>query len=53
MRRAVVALLLLVGALLGTGVVFAASADAHASLVASDPINGSRLKTAPTTVTIT
>jgi copper transport protein len=53
MRRAVVALLLLVGALLGAGVVFAASADAHASLVASDPINGSRLKTAPTTVTIT
>jgi copper transport protein len=46
-------LLLLVGALLGVGLLFAAPALAHASVVTSSPLDGTRLKTAPHTVTIT
>ena len=34
----------LLGALFGVGVALAASASAHASVVASDPVDGSRLK---------
>jgi copper transport protein len=42
---------LLVG-LAGIALLFAAPASAHAEVVSSDPANGARLKTAPTTVSI-
>ncbi|MGI8761956.1 MAG: copper resistance CopC/CopD family protein [Jatrophihabitantaceae bacterium] len=52
MRRRVVAVGLLLGAFLAGALVLAASASAHASVVSSDPLDGSRLKSAPQTVTI-
>jgi len=45
-------LLLLVGGLLGLGLLLASPASAHASVVGSDPADGSRLSAAPRTVTI-
>jgi copper transport protein len=53
MRRRLLALGLLLGTLLGTGLVLAGSAAAHATLVTSDPVDGSRLKNVPSLVTIT
>jgi copper transport protein len=49
MRRLALLLVLLIGGAL----LFAGSASAHASVVTSDPRDGSRLKTVPHTVTIT
>jgi copper transport protein len=46
-------LLLLVFGLLGAALVLAGPALAHASVVGSDPVDGSRLKTAPHEVVIT
>jgi copper transport protein len=46
-------LLGLVGALLGLGFTLAGGASAHATVVTSDPTDGSRLKQAPSVVTIT
>ncbi len=46
-------LVVVVGILLGAGLAFAAPAAAHATVVASDPRDGARLQTAPSTVTIT
>ncbi|WP_375479156.1 copper resistance protein CopC [uncultured Jatrophihabitans sp.] len=51
-RRLLVLLLGLLG-LAGTGLLLAAPALAHASVVASTPADGSRLRAAPHTVTIT
>lgn len=45
--------LALLGALLGTGLLLAGPASAHATVVASDPGDGTRLKSAPKSVTIT
>ena len=45
--------LLLLGGLFGCALLFAAPALAHASLVTSSPADGSRLKAAPKTVTLT
>jgi copper transport protein len=45
-------LLVVLGVLLGAGLVFAGPAAAHASVVTSDPRDGTRLKAAPHTVTI-
>lgn len=53
MPRRLRALLLLAGALFALAAVLAPAASAHATLVASDPVNGSRLKTAPAAVTLT
>jgi copper transport protein len=53
MRRRLAVLLVLLGAILGIGVALAGGASAHASVVASDPSDGSRLKSAPSVVTIT
>ena len=53
MRRRLVALAFLLGALFAGAFAFAAGASAHATLVASNPVNGSRLKAAPAQVTIT
>ncbi len=52
MRR-IVALLLLVAGLFGVTLATAPSALAHATLVASDPVDGSRLKAAPSAVRVT
>ncbi|HEY2985614.1 MAG TPA: copper resistance protein CopC [Jatrophihabitantaceae bacterium] len=52
MRR-IVALFLLVAGLFGVTLATAPSALAHATLVASDPVDGSRLKTAPSAVSVT
>lgn len=49
LRRAALVLL----GLLGTAFVLAAPAAAHATVVSSDPADGSRLKAAPSSVTIT
>lgn len=46
-------LLAVVIGLLGVGLLFAGPASAHAGVVSSDPTDGSRLKAAPHTVTIT
>ena len=43
----------LLGIAFAAGLVLAASASAHATLVASDPVDGSRLKSAPAAVTLT
>jgi copper transport protein len=51
-RRRLLALTLLLGTLFGAGLLWAADASAHASLVSSDPQDGARLKNAPTTVSI-
>jgi copper transport protein len=48
-----VALLALLGGLFGAALLFAGPASAHASLVTSDPADGSRLKAAPHAVTLT
>lgn len=53
MRRRLAALLVLLGAVLGIGFALAGAASAHASVVGSDPLDGSRLKNAPAAVTIT
>lgn len=53
MTRRLAALALLLAALFGGGVLLAGAASAHATVVASNPTDGSRLKTAPRTVTIT
>jgi copper transport protein len=52
-RRRLFAVLLALSALLGTGLVFAAAASAHATIVATDPSNGSRLTAAPATISMT
>ncbi|MGH8961398.1 MAG: copper resistance CopC/CopD family protein [Jatrophihabitantaceae bacterium] len=46
-------LLALFGALFGGGLLLATSASAHASVVQSDPADGSRLKSVPQSVSIT
>jgi copper transport protein len=51
--RRIVALFLLVAGLFGVTLATAPSALAHATLVASDPVDGSRLKTAPSAVSVT
>ncbi|MEO6886023.1 MAG: copper resistance protein CopC, partial [Jatrophihabitantaceae bacterium] len=51
-RRRLLALTILLGTLFGAGLLWAASASAHATLVSSDPLDGARLKAVPTTVTI-
>jgi copper transport protein len=52
-RRRVTRLVLFVFGLLGAGLVLAAPALAHASVVGSDPVDGSRLARAPLLVTVT
>jgi copper transport protein len=52
-RRRLAALLVLLGATLGAGFVLAGAASAHASVVVTDPADGSRLKSAPAVVTVT
>jgi copper transport protein len=51
--RRTVALCLLVAGLFGVTLATAPSALAHATLVASDPVDGSRLKSAPSAVSVT
>jgi copper transport protein len=51
--RRLAILLALVGALLGLGFALAGGASAHATVVASDPADGSRLAHAPSVVTVT
>jgi copper transport protein len=51
--RRIVALFLLVAGLFGVTLATAPSALAHATLVASDPVDGSRLKAAPSAVSVT
>lgn len=51
MKR-LVALVALLAGLLATALLLAGPASAHASVVGSDPVDGSRLKAAPHTVTI-
>jgi copper transport protein len=51
--RRIVALLLLVAGLFGVILATAPSALAHATLVVSDPVDGSRLKAAPSAVSVT
>jgi copper transport protein len=51
--RRVSVLVALFAALFGAGLLFAGSASAHASVVQSDPADGSRLKAVPQTVSIT
>jgi copper transport protein len=53
LRRRLVALLAGLAALLGLGLLLAAPALAHATVITSSPADGSRLKTVPHTVTIT
>ena len=53
MRRRLLALLLMLGALLGAGFALASAASAHATVVSSDPLDGTRLKSGPSTVSIT
>jgi copper transport protein len=52
MKRLVAFGVILAG-LLGMALLTAPSASAHATVVASDPVDGSRLKTVPTSVSIT
>lgn len=52
-RRRLLALLLLAAAVLTLGLVAAAPASAHASVVATNPADGARLKSAPAAVTVT
>jgi copper transport protein len=52
-RRRLGTLALLLAALFGTGLALAGAASAHASVVSSDPADGSRLKAVPHQVTIT
>jgi copper transport protein len=51
--RRILALFLLVAGLFGVTLATAPSALAHATLVASDPVDGSRLKAAPSAVSVT
>jgi copper transport protein len=51
-RRRLVVVLLFLGTLLGAGLLLAGSASAHASVVSTDPADGSRLASAPQTVTV-
>jgi copper transport protein len=53
MRRRLAALLVLLGAVLGAGFVLAGGASAHASVISSDPADGSRLASVPSAVTLT
>lgn len=53
MSRRVAGLGVLLGVFLGVLLVGGTPASAHASVVASDPVDGSRLKSAPSIVTIT
>jgi len=53
MRRRLPALLVLLGAILGIGLALAGGASAHATVVGSDPVDGSRLTSVPGVVTIT
>jgi copper transport protein len=53
MRRRLAGLLVLVATLLGVGLALAGTASAHATVVSTDPTDGSRLKAAPAVVTIT
>ena len=52
-KRRLAILLALLGAFLGLGFALAGGASAHATVVASDPADGSRLAHAPSVVTIT
>ena len=52
MRRAGALLIALLAGWLLTGIVVAGPASAHATLVSADPAEGSRVPTAPTTVTL-
>jgi copper transport protein len=51
-RRRLLALLIALGGLLGLALVLAPAASAHATVVGSTPVDGSRLKTIPSTVEI-
>jgi copper transport protein len=51
--KRLVAVAAIVVGLFGGGLLFATAASAHATIVATDPIDGSRLASVPTTVTIT
>ncbi|MDT4963325.1 MAG: copper transport protein [Pseudonocardiales bacterium] len=53
MKRRLAILLALVGTLLGLGFALAGGASAHATVVTSDPVDGSRLAHPPSVVTIT
>jgi copper transport protein len=53
MGRRLASLFVLLGAILGFGFALAAGAAAHATVVSSNPVDGSRLKSAPSAVTIT
>jgi copper transport protein len=52
-RRRLATLAALVGVLFGIGLALAGDASAHASVVATEPVNGARLKAVPPSVTIT
>ena len=52
MRRDLV-LVGVLGGLLGSALILAGSASAHATLVSSDPLDGARLKAGPSSVSIT
>jgi copper transport protein len=52
-KRQLAILLALVGTLLGLGFALAGGASAHATVVTSDPVDGSRLAHAPSVVTVT
>jgi copper transport protein len=52
-RTRLFAVVALLAAMLGTALLFATPASAHATVVATDPADGARLKTVPHTVTIT
>ena len=52
MRRRLLALALAVSALVGAGLLLAPAASAHATVVGSAPVDGSRLKSAPSSVEI-
>ena len=51
--RRILALLLLLAGLFGATLAMAPAASAHATVVASDPVDGTRLQKAPSAVTIT
>jgi copper transport protein len=51
--RRLLAVLVMLAGLLGAGLLLAPGASAHATIVATDPVDGSRLNAVPSTVTIT
>ena len=52
MRRRILTILILLASLIGLGVLGASSASAHATVAGSNPVDGSRLATAPSSVEI-